>query len=145
MFQADRGTWGLLDERFENRIRLIENVPFGVIDCTDYVHFSVRLKPGDIVIMDTDALNDSRDAAGEELGEEGLLDLVRNLERDDLSTLTQRIIDGTAAFRGNVPVDDDQTVFVLHHNAANPPRQSIADKMKVMAKVVGLIRVRNLS
>ena len=105
----------------------------------------MRLKPGDIVIMYTGALNESRNAAGEELGEEGLLDLVRNLERDDLSTSTQRIIDGTATFRGNVPVDDDQIVLVLHHNAANPPRQSIADKMKVMAKMVGLIRVKNLS
>ncbi len=42
-------------------------------------------------------------------------------------------------YRSGAPAKDDETLLVLHHNAAKPPKQSIGQKMHVMARMLGLI------
>ena len=43
--------------------------------------------------------------------------------------------------RGNKPTGDDVTLLLLKHNAAAPPKQSLGEKMKVMGKMLGLVKV----
>jgi hypothetical protein len=43
-----------------------------------------------------------------------------------------------AAYRGARPPNDDETLLVLHHNAMNPPAQSLGEKLRVMARMLGL-------
>jgi len=43
-----------------------------------------------------------------------------------------------ATYRGTLPSNDDETLLVLHHNATNPPAQSLGEKLGVMARMLGL-------
>ena len=45
----------------------------------EYEHFDLELEPGDCVMTYTDALIESSDADGEQLGEDGVLRLLRLL------------------------------------------------------------------
>ena len=40
---------------------------------------------------------------------------------------------------GRARIEDDETLLVLHHNAAKSPKQSIGQTMHVMARMLGLI------
>ena len=50
-----------------------------MIDVSDYEQFDVELEPGDCVVSYTDALIESRDADGKDLGEAGVLRIMRHL------------------------------------------------------------------
>ena len=56
-------------------------MPLGIMDLTEYDQFDIELEPGDCLLSYTDALIESRDADGEELGEAGLLRITRLLGR----------------------------------------------------------------
>lgn len=137
-YSVDQGSWTLLDDQTEVCATCVENVPLGVIDTTTYAQFAVPLDPGDIVVMYTDSLIEARGADGEQLGEDGLLALVQDLGPVEVDSLTDRILLAVDGYRGGSLSDDDQTILVLRHNAGDPPRQSIGDKLSVMAKMVGL-------
>ncbi len=115
------------------------NLPLGVIEPTDYRQFAIKLDKGDLVLIYTDSLIESKSPEGQELGEQGLLDLVRRLDADQPHELNRKVLAAVAAYRGGAPADDDQTLLVLHHNAADPPEQSIGQKMRVMGRMFGLI------
>ncbi len=121
-----------------------KNLPLGIIDSLEYEQFATPLGPGDLVVIYTDAFIEAKSPAGEMLGEQGLLDLVKCLclnNTNDPSVLSQAILKAIDDHRGGSAPDDDQTLIVMHHNAANPPAQSISDKFTIMAKVLGLKKI----
>jgi hypothetical protein len=67
-----------------------------------------------------------------------LLDLVRQLPADPPAEQGRSILSAVTQFRGGHPSEDDETIVVLHHNASNPPKQSLGEKMRVMARMLGL-------
>jgi phosphoserine phosphatase RsbU/P len=57
----------------------------------EYEHFDLELEPGDCVVTLLDALIESSDADGEQLGENGVLRLLpENLSSDDVTVLLLR-------------------------------------------------------
>ena len=44
-------------------------------------------------------------------------------------------------YRDRKPADDDRTVMLLHHNAADPPQMSIRDYASVLGKALHLVPV----
>ncbi len=138
-YHAEEGTWELLDRELSLRMERITNLPLGIIEPTDYVQFAVKLEKGDVVVIYTDSLIESRSPNGSPLGELGLLDLVRSVGVDPPSGLRRRVLAGLAAHRGHAPLKDDETVLVLHHNAANPRRSSFGHSLHMMAKMIGLL------
>lgn len=141
LYCARTKTWKLLDENIDDPAEPVANIPFGVIEPTDYVQFAVGLELGDVVVMYTDSLIEARNPDGNQLGEKGLLELIKKLDLDEIHTLTERIINKIADYRGLAPAEDDQTLLVLHHDASDPPRLSFGETAKVMAKMIGLVRV----
>lgn len=86
-YVAETQTWSMLDDGAGNPSPGISDVPLGVIAGTDYSQIAVTLMPGDMVLMYSDSLNESQNPAGEQLHEEGLLDLVRTLQAKDGAAL----------------------------------------------------------
>lgn len=71
------------------------NIPLGVMDLTGYEQFGVRLRVGDLVLCYTDSLIESPLLAGDgyqQLGRDGLLDVLRSLDVTDASTLIARLM-----------------------------------------------------
>jgi sigma-B regulation protein RsbU (phosphoserine phosphatase) len=138
MFRASAGEWSFVpavdDEPGSG------NLPLGLDEETRYHSFDLHLARGDLVVVYTDALSETANPAGTLLGEQGLLQTVRNLDMAQPSpaTIGQALLAKVADYRQAASADDDATLLVLFHNGAGKRRLSLADKLDVYAKVFGL-------
>ena len=78
---------------------------------TEYEQFDVELEPGDCVVSYTDALIESQDAEGEELGEAGLLRIVRLLGDVEPHKLIETVLKEIADRYPKNLSDDDVTML----------------------------------
>lgn len=117
----------------------VRNLPLGIIEPTVYDQFAVKLETDDIVVLYTDALPEAQNAHGEQLGTDGLLDICAKSNGDHPEDLASRILAAVDVYRGGQPANDDQTVMVLHHNAANPPPMGMTDYFRFMGRMMGVI------
>ena len=149
LYRASQNTWELLDAKTPGALATqrpasavgIANLPLGILHPTDYQQFALRMGLGDLVVLYTDALIEAADVAGagrRQLGESGLLALARDLsplEREDAAiALRERVF----AYSGDLPFNDDATLIVLHHNAADPPDLNWRGQAAKFARMLGL-------
>jgi serine phosphatase RsbU (regulator of sigma subunit) len=77
-----------------------------------YDEGSVPLEPGDRVVLFTDGVTEARNAAGEDLGDEGLVQLIVNNRHRSASELQHAVVDAVSAYsRGRF--EDDVTMVVV--------------------------------
>jgi sigma-B regulation protein RsbU (phosphoserine phosphatase) len=113
-YRSAERSWDLLNGSTPYA-RGIENLPLGLIPGTTYSQNVVQLGRDDIVVLYTDGITEARDATGNELGQEGLLKLVRDLPVASPAEFGQALISGFGAFRGSAPRRDDESVVVLRN------------------------------
>lgn len=94
------------------------NLPLGVLEPTRYEQFGIKLGPGDLVLVYTDALVESRDAAGELLGEAGLLAMVERLDAGHAESFVAALRRAMDDYRRGAAPDDDVTILLLRHSGA---------------------------
>jgi serine phosphatase RsbU (regulator of sigma subunit) len=93
--------------------------PLGVEPQAKYPQTVALLPPGAAALLYTDGLSETRNAAGEMLGEEKLLELLAATASRTSGTeagkhfLLQRLAD----FRDHAPLTDDQTLILIRHLA----------------------------
>ncbi|MHC4128654.1 MAG: PP2C family protein-serine/threonine phosphatase [Planctomycetota bacterium] len=139
-YHAAAQTWEFLDHDVPQRATAVVNLPLGIIDPTQYEQFAVKLDKGDLVLIYTDALIESTNTAGRQLGEQGLLDLVRGLPADDAPALREQVLAAVGEHHGRAEPADDVTLLVLHHNAVDPPPPTVVQRVHAMAHMIGLGR-----
>jgi phosphoserine phosphatase RsbU/P len=111
-YRPAQRSWDLLDGNTPCARRLAD-LPLGLIPGTAYSQTAVQLGSNDLLVLYTDGITEARDEAGNPLGQEGLLKLVRDLPPASPAELGQALIRGLEAFRGSAPRRDDETVIVL--------------------------------
>jgi len=84
----------------------------GVHPEANYARGGAVLRPGDILFLYTDGLNEARDAAGEVFGEERLRELLLANRHLPAREIVRRLLGEVARFSGGVK-DDDQTLVVV--------------------------------
>jgi serine phosphatase RsbU (regulator of sigma subunit) len=89
------------------------NLPLGVISGTNYCQTFVQLAPGDVVILYTDGVVESKNQEGEQLGFNNLARLARSTGEACPEEICRRIQEGVDRHRGGAAVEDDVTVLVL--------------------------------
>jgi len=109
------------------------NIPLGMLDISDYEQFDVELEPGDCVVSFTDALIESRDSDGKDLGEAGVLRILRQLGDVDPHKLIDALLKEIADRHPTNLTEDDVTVLVVRANE-RPARHSFADKLKALGR-----------
>lgn len=121
----------------------IANIPLGIIPRIPYRETVLRLAPGDRLLACTDAAAESRDAAGEMLGPEGLERLLGELDGpatpapDREDDLLDRL-DAALATRRGQPADDDETLLLLAGDAtASRWRDTLLAPLRIAAEVIG--------
>jgi serine phosphatase RsbU (regulator of sigma subunit) len=112
-----------------------------VVEPTDYHQFAVTLGKGDLILIYTDALLEASSPSGAQLGEKGLLELVGKIDAGRPETFARSLVDAVGRYRGEPGFDDDVTLLLLHHNAADPPRPSLGEAVQVIGKMMGLVKV----
>ncbi len=84
----------------------------GVFPGLEFGEQTVTLKPGDLLITFTDGVSEAMNAAGDDFGEEAIVEAVmphRNETPERLLTVIRESVD---AFRGETPLGDDYTLVV---------------------------------
>ncbi|MCI0363518.1 MAG: serine/threonine-protein phosphatase [Phycisphaerales bacterium] len=139
-YHAMSDRWSLLTHDHDSSAPFAANLPLGIIRSTEYNQFAVTLEKGDLIVLYSDGLIETGGAREGHIGEAGLLSLAAQIDPSDPSTVGRSLI-AAADAKSNWPSgmrDDDLTVLVLHHNAANPPPMSIWHKARMMVKMLGV-------
>jgi serine phosphatase RsbU (regulator of sigma subunit) len=140
-YRAATGTWEFIVADTSRRVDKLYNLPLGVIQPTEYEQFAIQLDTNDVVLLYTDWLIESRSPDGALLGNDGLLDLLRDIDAGRPDHLAGRLIAAVDEFRGHQPPDDDMTLVVLHHIGTPAPRLSPLEYITVLGKALHLIPV----
>ena len=112
---AGTGVWDWLEDQTPYA-KDMDGLPLGLISGTSYNQTAVELGCGDLLLLYTDGITESRDEQDNELGQDGLLALVRGLAPDlskGLETFGRALKAELRAFRGNGPQRDDETLVLI--------------------------------
>lgn len=136
LYRASKEEWSLLGEQRSTRAAPPSNLPLGILSMAEYEHFDLELEPGDCVVTYTDALIESSDADGEQLGEDGVLRLLKLLGNAQPDKLIAELLGEIAERYPENLSTDDVTVLLLR---ANGGAQSLTlmDKMRAMGRMAG--------
>lgn len=140
-YRADVDRWQYLTYDLKDGGGVVSNLPLGIIEPTVYQQFGVVLGKNDLVVLYTDAMIEAANPQGALLGPEGFLDLVSKIKTDSPDQVSANILASIDDFTGGADADDDVTLIVLHHNAADPPRIGVGEYLTVLGKVFGLVKV----
>ncbi len=91
----------------------LEGVPIGIMDEVDYLQAKVPLKPGDIIVMETDGVTEMRNENKDEYGLERLMKMLMEHHHLGADQIVDTIINDIEEFRGTTPPHDDTTLLVL--------------------------------
>jgi len=115
---AESGVWECLEERTPYA-KDVDGLPLGLIRGTDYTQTAVELCPGDLLLLYTDGITETRNGSGEELGIDGLLERVRSLPVDsqnDPAAFGAALVEKLRQFRGTASQRDDETLVVIRRS-----------------------------
>jgi hypothetical protein len=93
-----------------------------VADGRHYVH-SFDIEPGDMLLVFTDCLIETRTTAGEIFGQEGILDTLPHCRRDTADALLTDLLNGFFAATGTSVLRDD-LLSLCCESSDNPANRS---------------------
>jgi sigma-B regulation protein RsbU (phosphoserine phosphatase) len=85
--------------------------PVGLFRAIDTTPARIQLEAGDSVVVYSDGATEAVNVAGEELGREGLIDLVIRLERESAQGLCEGVLEAVAEHQAGARQHDDITVL----------------------------------
>jgi phosphoserine phosphatase RsbU/P len=94
------------------------DLALGAVRCWTYGEIELWLKPGDLLCLYTDGLNEAQNSQNQLFGESALVTALTQYRQMPVKELLQRILDEIADFRGKTPQSDDITLILL--KAENP-------------------------
>jgi sigma-B regulation protein RsbU (phosphoserine phosphatase) len=83
------------------------------MESASYTAATATLGPGDALLIFSDGVSEARDRAGNELGVERLVEIVRGALVLDAAGVVERVERALDEFSAGAPVDDDRTLLVL--------------------------------
>jgi len=72
-----------------------------------------RLRPGDLLVLYTDGIPETRNPAGEEFGVQRLVEVVRRHRTEPLTDILERVFEAVDVFRDGLSQEDDQTLILI--------------------------------
>jgi serine phosphatase RsbU (regulator of sigma subunit) len=98
------------------RVRPLEakGVVLGAFPAFTYEEHTITVAPSDSLVFFTDGVTEARNAAGELLGDDRLLDVVASAGGGTASALLEAIAERVSRFVGHTPQSDDLTMVVFH-------------------------------
>ena len=91
----------------------ILDLPLGLIPGTPYTQTAIQLSAGDLLVLYTDGITESRDSADVELGCDELCRLAAGIPVTSADDAGRALLAEVERFRGTVPALDDETVLVI--------------------------------
>jgi sigma-B regulation protein RsbU (phosphoserine phosphatase) len=118
LYRAARDEWTWLETlRPADRGR-VSGVPLGLLPDVTYDRVVLRPQSDDVVVLYSDGISEALNAAGAELGRDGLMELLRAVDVRSPEVLGTRLLSALRAFRGDAALQDDQTIIVLRRTGS---------------------------
>jgi len=133
-YRAAADAWSLLDEHNPSRDDGVTNLPFGIIEPTEYVQFAVAFDPGDVVVLYSDGLSEASSPSGGWLDSEALLGFLRELRPSDPAAVGRHLVRQVAEHRGEAPPQDDQTLMVLYRHDRPREAPSTRERLRSLGR-----------
>lgn len=93
-------------------------LPIGLIDEASYQRATLRLRPGDRLMLVSDGITECPDTAGAELGAEGLLVLLADLRWQPPSQLLESLVWALSERSGTTDFRDDVSALIFDYRGA---------------------------
>lgn len=136
IYRADKREWNVLGQSEDAPTAGPRNLPLGILSVSDYDQFDIELQEGDCILAYTDALIESQDADGEDLGEAGVQRILQLMGEVDAPTLIPTLLEEIAGrFPENLS-SDDVTVLVVRATSKQV-RYSLGDRVRALARLIG--------
>jgi len=87
----------------------------GLFEGLPFAEETVRLDPGDWVIVFSDGVSEALSAAGEEYGEQRIIDVVEGHKDDKPEALLDALLENVRTFTHGAPQSDDVTALVIRY------------------------------
>lgn len=95
-------------------LRLTSGGPvLGLLPSASYQQGSVRMDPGDILVLFSDGIAEAHNSRDEEFGEERIIEVARNCFDRRADTVRNAILSAVEAFTGRAIPEDDRTLCVI--------------------------------
>ncbi|UCD28990.1 MAG: SpoIIE family protein phosphatase [Planctomycetota bacterium] len=89
-------------------------IPLGIdIDCQYTEYGPSNLETGQVIVIGTDGIWETRNPGDEEFGKEALCEIIRGHAKDSANEISQAITDTLAEYRQSRPQEDDVTLVVI--------------------------------
>lgn len=92
---------------------LSQNFIVGVFDDFVYTNSTLKLEPGDAIILYTDGVTEAFNEEKQQFGEKGLEKTLKSVPGADSKEIIEAITEDVAEFSGNEPQNDDITILSL--------------------------------
>jgi phosphoserine phosphatase RsbU/P len=94
-----------------------QGAPLGVSDQTRFEESAAAVEPGQIIIIGTDGIWETRNRRGEMFGKKRLMHLIRQHAEASAQAIVIAVLDAVEEFRGHDEAEDDITLMVVKVNA----------------------------
>jgi len=108
----------LVHRQRENRVESYPamDMPLGISDKVTFASDSLRLYPGDALLLYTDGINEARSSRGEEFGLDRLAEVFQASQPGTADGTLRSILRGVVAFAGNSGIGDDLAMMVIRRS-----------------------------
>ena len=112
-YRAARGEWSWIEARRASERARKVGVPLGLLADSTYDRTVLKPQVGDLVVLYTDGVSEASNEAGDELGRDGLMSIVRGLGASSAEAFGAHLAAALRRFRGSAEPMDDETIIVL--------------------------------
>ncbi|TWU31326.1 PP2C family protein-serine/threonine phosphatase [Novipirellula artificiosorum] len=135
LYRKASGVWSELSEKNEPA-EGIADIPWGVCNEAAYFQQDIQLGPGDMVLSYSDAVSESEDANGQQLGCEGVLRMVADLNSDQPADLISAILQRIGQIDVRSLERDDTTILLCEATGSRTPlKNSLLAPFRLLGRV----------
>ncbi len=135
LYRKASGVWSEISEGDE-RAGVVADIPWGVCDRATYFQQDIQLRPGDMVLSYSDAVSESEDADGQQLGCEGVLRLVADLDASNPAELIPGLIQRLGELDAQNLENDDTTILLCEATGSKTPlKNSLLAPFRILGRV----------
>ena len=117
----------------------LADIPFGVVEKTDYSLYKTKLEPHDMMLCVSDAFTESRDANGSLLGIQGLHKVVCELSPTSPERLLAHLVQAINQLHPDNLKHDDATAIVFR---ADGTQVSLSNNLLAPFRLLTSVRYR---
>ena len=112
-YRAARDEWRWLETTRTSVTTRLAGIPLGLLADIQYDRVVVRPRSGDLIVLYSDGVSEATNPAAEELGRDGLMNLVRGLDHSNAEIFGGLLTAALRRYRDGTDAADDETVIVL--------------------------------